>query len=143
MRLKKLTLKELNELPMIAILITVFLLVPSLALGFDPLNKFDEDSKVLFGSVIALQIIDGMSAIGCMDNGSHISETWAWKYPSSRPSSEELWVVKGAELILCYYVAKKITNKKYRRWFLTGVAALLTGCIMNNQSVSTSFKITY
>ncbi|MDY6844119.1 MAG: hypothetical protein SVW57_08535 [Thermodesulfobacteriota bacterium] len=115
---------------LIAVLIMSCVLgTASLSCAADDWSKTD---KQLFAMTIGSQILDYLSTGYFLNENqnNYIAHTWAWKYSTNRPSPEQLALVKGGELLICYLVADKLG--KYRKHFLIGVNSLLLGCANYN-----------
>jgi len=119
-------------------LILIILLIPSIVFAGD----FDKTDKALFTSVVALQIIDGLTTIDGLKNGNHMSSDWAWKYGTNRPSSGRMWGVKALELGGAYIISKNLPSK-WRKGFLIAVDSLLFFCIQHNLKAGAGFAITF
>lgn len=103
------------------------------------MNSFDKTDKYLFTALTTAQITDGLTTIDGLKRGGKISEKWAWKYGSDRPSDTRIWVTKTAELGLAYVVANELPSKP-RKAFLLGTTVLLFYYGINN---GLQFSITY
>ena len=110
-------------------IIGIFFGMTSYSFAEDSWSKAD---KQLFGLAVGFQVLDYLSTGYYLDinQDNYIASTWAWKYSSNRPPPEQLALVKGGELIICYLVADRLG--KYRKPFLIGVNTLLLGCVNYN-----------
>ena len=112
-------------------------LIPILALLFllfscASSQKWTKTNKEMYATVCILQVADGLETRGFIKRGGHVKDMWNWKYGNdSKPSSAKLWGVKAAELGLCYMVVDQM-RPEYRNVFLTGVAALLSYCFVDD-----------
>lgn len=119
-------------------LIIISLLIPSLSFAGD----FSKKDKILFGSVCALQVIDGLTTANMLKNGSVITKDWAWKYGTNRPSSGRMWGIKALELGGAYVVAKQLPPK-WRKGFFIAVDSLLFFCIQHNLRCGAGFTVNF
>ena len=112
------------------------LLLPTLVQA----EEFDQTEQIAFGLIVLAQTFDGLTtAASLRDMDTTITEDWAWKYGTNRPSPSRLWVTKGVELILIYGFSKMLP-RELRKPFMFMTVGFLTSCAVNN---GIAFSITY
>ena len=103
-----------------ALLSILIILIPSMCLAGD----FSKSDKALFGTVVLFQVVDGLTIADMLSDGSTISNDWAWKYGTDRPSTSRMWGVKALELGIGYVVARNLPPA-WRKGFFIAVDVLL------------------
>ena len=129
--------KQLRTTTYLAVAIITCLCVVGYATT--PYSKAD---KALYGTVAALQVVDGLTTVDLLSGGMPICDTWAWKYGTNRPSASKMWLVKSAELGGAYVVGRYLPPV-WRKAFFIGVDMLLMGCIMDNVRFGAGLTLTY
>ena len=121
------------------ILISILIiLVPSLCFAGD----FSKTDRAMFGTVVFLQVVDGLTTADMLNDGSVISNDWAWKYGTDRPSTSRMWGVKALEIGVGYVVAKNLPPA-WRKGFFIAVDCLLLYCIQHNLQAGAGFAIAF
>lgn len=114
----------------------LLLLIPALAQA----DGFDQTEQIAFGLIVLAQTFDGLTtAASLRDEDTFISEDWAWKYGTNRPSPTRLWTTKGVELVLIYGLSR-VLPRELRKPFMFITVGFLTSCALNN---GIAFSITY
>ena len=129
--------KQLRTTTYLAVAIITCLCVVGCATT--PYSKAD---KALYGTVAALQVVDGLTTVDLNKGGTHIKDKWAWKYHTDTPSPTRLWGVKAAELAGAYVVGRYLPPA-WRKGFFLAVDVLLIHYIQGNLQLGAGYSITY
>ena len=116
----------------------LIILIPSLCFAGD----FSKSNRALFGTVVLLQVVDGLTTADMLKDGSVMSGDWAWKYGTDRPSTSRMWGVKALELGIGYVVARNLPPA-WRKGFFIAVDVLLLYCIQHNLQAGAGFNIAF
>ena len=122
------------------ILVSIF--VVTFCLSGCATTPYSKTDKALFGSVVALQVVDGLTTADMLSDGSVMSGDWAWKYGTDTPSASRMWGIKALELGGAY-VAGRYLPPAWRRGFFLIVDSILLYCIQTNLQVGAGFTVNY